>query len=373
MWLPGVDGRFMRVPWLVLMCVVLSVACTSENASDVGSLTVVNDSDERIAGAGEIAAARQRAAQLPIPPQEVFYTDFGVVRDAPATCSGSEMLVGETYQLNAQGFAPGSEVNIAFNEAPYPAAPIVIANAAGTIIVSATAPATTNFEELRFSALGVDSRGTTRLATAPILYSLAQAPLCALPDTATTQLSQPVTLDVLANDTTGGLLDPSSITVDQLTTVGTLEADTVAGTVTFTAADGFIGRVTSSYGICDSLDQCRSGELTIDVTAGCTIMGTPGDDVLIGTVGDDVICGGTGNDIIDAGEGDDTVFAGDGDDFVYGGAGDDTIYGGDGSDTLTGNSGSDFVDGGAGSDTVDASDVADTIALDPLDNMVVPP
>jgi hypothetical protein len=55
----------------------------------------------------------------------------------------------------------------------------------------------------------------------------------------------------------------------------------------------------------------------------CTVIGTPGDDVLTGTLGDDVICGLEGNDRIDANSGKDVLLGGPGDDHLNGGDGED--------------------------------------------------
>lgn len=84
----------------------------------------------------------------------------------------------------------------------------------------------------------------------------------------------------------------------------------------------------------------------------CTVVGTPGDDVLDGTIGRDVICGRGGDDSIRGHAGDDLVDAGTGDDLVAGGSGDDVIYGGAGRDSLRGGSGNDRLDGGAGKDAL---------------------
>ncbi len=55
----------------------------------------------------------------------------------------------------------------------------------------------------------------------------------------------------------------------------------------------------------------------------CTIVGTPGPDVLRGTRGDDVICGRGGDDRLVGRAGDDELRGGAGDDELSGGAGDD--------------------------------------------------
>ncbi len=67
----------------------------------------------------------------------------------------------------------------------------------------------------------------------------------------------------------------------------------------------------------------------------CTILGTPGDDVLEGTPGDDVICGLGGNDRLSGGAGADHLIGGSGADLLIGGAGADTLDGGPGRDTAS--------------------------------------
>ena len=100
-----------------------------------------------------------------------------------------------------------------------------------------------------------------------------------------------------------------------------------------------------------------------------TIIGTPGDDVIVGTNktdvivsfggndtifggnGDDVICSGYGNDVVDGGNGKDYIDAGEGDDVVNGGNAKDVIFGGPGNDELDGGNSVDDLDGGDGTDT----------------------
>lgn len=85
---------------------------------------------------------------------------------------------------------------------------------------------------------------------------------------------------------------------------------------------------------------------------GCTITGTPSNDVLTGTSGDDVICGLGGNDVINGGGGNDVIYGDAGADTLIGGAGDDYLYGDDGNDRLLGGDGSDVLAGGPGADTL---------------------
>jgi uncharacterized delta-60 repeat protein len=93
--------------------------------------------------------------------------------------------------------------------------------------------------------------------------------------------------------------------------------------------------------------------------AGCTITGTPGDDVLYGTSGDDHICGLGGNDkiygkagadVLDGGPGNDVLKGGKGKDKLYGRGGADVLKGGPGNDKLYGNGGRDKLYGEGGND-----------------------
>jgi hypothetical protein len=85
---------------------------------------------------------------------------------------------------------------------------------------------------------------------------------------------------------------------------------------------------------------------------GCTIEGTPGDDVLDGTPGDDVICGGEGDDLIRGGGGEDVIYGDAGDDRIHGEAGDDVLYGAEGDDRLFGGPAADVLSAGPGRDVL---------------------
>lgn len=82
-----------------------------------------------------------------------------------------------------------------------------------------------------------------------------------------------------------------------------------------------------------------------------TIMGTPGNDVIVGKGASDVIDGGGGNDVITGGRnGNDTICGGPGNDVIHGGKGYDSLFGEGGDDVLLGETGSDMLDGGGGAD-----------------------
>jgi len=85
---------------------------------------------------------------------------------------------------------------------------------------------------------------------------------------------------------------------------------------------------------------------------GCTLWGTPGNDLLVGTERNDVICGLGGDDTLSGLGGVDTLDGGDGKDSLAGGLGYDLLYGRGGNDTLDArDGGADHVSGGSGVDT----------------------
>lgn len=98
------------------------------------------------------------------------------------------------------------------------------------------------------------------------------------------------------------------------------------------------------------------------ITGGCTIMGTPGNDILAGTEAADVICGREGNDILIGGGGGDVLVGGRGRDTLVGGRGDDTLRGGRGRDALRGGQGGDTLRGGPGHDRMSGGGGRDLLA-----------
>jgi Ca2+-binding RTX toxin-like protein len=98
------------------------------------------------------------------------------------------------------------------------------------------------------------------------------------------------------------------------------------------------------------LDGCFLGRDVVagvvDDGSGCTILGTPGRDILQGTSGPDIICGRGGND---------RLFGHGGTDIIEGGPGNDVMEGGLSSDILLGDSGPDTARGDRGQDRCDSA------------------
>ncbi len=105
---------------------------------------------------------------------------------------------------------------------------------------------------------------------------------------------------------------------------------------------------------------------------GCTVRGTPGDDVLVGTPRSDVICGFAGRDRVFGLGGADIIRGGPGRDQPVGGPGTDRLKGGSDADLMRGGSGNDRIEGGRGRDELhggpgrDEIDAADGVAGDLL-------
>lgn len=96
-----------------------------------------------------------------------------------------------------------------------------------------------------------------------------------------------------------------------------------------------------------------------------TLLGTPGNDMLVATISNDVVIAGDGHDQVVGRDGDDRVCAGGGNDLVHGNAGADVLQGGNGDDALNGGTEDDNLDGGAGNDTLRGMLGNDTLAGGP--------
>jgi Ca2+-binding RTX toxin-like protein len=99
----------------------------------------------------------------------------------------------------------------------------------------------------------------------------------------------------------------------------------------------------------------------VDHSAGVTLRGSDGADVIIGTAGDDRLSGGAGADHIEGKAGNDTIHGGGGGDTASGGSGNDSVDGGSGNDKVSGDSGNDAVQGGAGQDVVQGGSGNDVV------------
>jgi len=87
-------------------------------------------------------------------------------------------------------------------------------------------------------------------------------------------------------------------------------------------------------------------------TAGDTLYGTGGNDIITAEVGNEVVYGGTGTNLIYGNLGADTLIAGPNNDTIYGAQGNDSIAGGTGNSILSGGYGSDTMVSSSGSDTM---------------------
>jgi Ca2+-binding RTX toxin-like protein len=188
---------------------------------------------------------------------------------------------------------------------------------------------------------------TTFGTTIPLATAPPNVPPTATDDSVSVVGSQPVTIDLVSNDSdSDGVIDFGTI---QIVTPPANGAVAVLGDgrVTYTPNTNFFGTDSFTYQIMDN-----DGDLSNAATVSITITGDNGDDTLFGNDGDDTLIGSARNDFINGNAGDDSIRAGAGNDSVLGGSGRDTIEGGAGDDTLNGQGGSDSIDGGDGEDDI---------------------
>lgn len=199
------------------------------------------------------------------------------------------------------------------------------------------------------------------------------------PDTATeVEVTDPLSSAlVLASAVTDrGVCDLGATVACHLGSLGVGESAIV--TIRATAVrPGTITTTTSVVSPDDAATDDNAASRTFTVTGPtCSVIGSPGADVLVPTDVPDVICGLGGADTIRAGTRD-RVLGGDGDDVIAstamrtmleggagadridGGPGPDVLRGGSGDDTLTGGDGDDYLDGGPGTDALAGSSGVD--------------
>ncbi|NUH65460.1 Hint domain-containing protein [Sulfitobacter sp. S0837] len=247
-----------------------------------------------------------------------------------------------------------------------------------------------------------DGNGNTTEGTVNVTVNPVNDAPVANDDSASTTGTDPVVIDVLANDTDvdGDTLSVADASSEDGTV--TINGD---GSITFVANDDFTGDATITYTVSDPDGATDEAVVTVTVGEGDPtrdgyVDGTPGADLIDENYTGDpdgdmidnddaILPGAEGNDdYVRAGDGDDTVMAGLGDDIVEGGAGSDVVYGGEGDDLIdTGNgdlapdlgypesdrdslgfdpdvdpeNDRDYVEGGAGNDTIRTGDDRDTI------------
>lgn len=236
---------------------------------------------------------------------------------------------------------------------------------------------------------------------------------------------EPVTVNVLANDTdpnAGAALDPTTVVIDTAPTKGSVSIDPVSGAITYMPYSGVYGTDTFTYTVNDSLGLTSSpGLVTVNVLpfaaqadngfGALTVEGTPGNDTITldhlsdsllvtrngiqmwfvyntitgitvsaeagadtitvgpgimgcalhGGKNGDTMTGGDGNDTITGDRANDVVYGGLGDDYIRGGNGYDTLYGQDGNDIIWGDAQANTLNGGNGNDTMHGGDGPDLL------------
>ncbi len=352
-------------------------------ASGDGDAAGSSDPPVAARATAETGESSEKAAVTP--PER---TSLRVQRASTAATCGL-FSPGEQVTLVAEGFAPGSAVRLAVfgvsatGTGLSPAAiPATTADADGRVEVSWTVPsapeAATDAIPRGFvvTATGTRPGGATLVAGTlrPIVAYPGTAP-CAVDDSAATTVGRAARVAVLANDTapTGGSLTAASVRLESVHNADVV-VNTTDGSLTYTPDAGFVGTDTFGYWVYDNWGIGVRAEVTVVVSAGCTITGTAGVTDIVGTDGDDVICVPDPDDptafhIIDAKGGDDVILGGDGIDWIDGGPGADTIYARRGADRINAGAGVDTIHSGRGFDMIHSRDLADAIHDDPDDDM----
>ena len=231
-------------------------------------------------------------------------------------------------------------------------------------------------DTITYSITDPDGNEATSTVTV-IVNPVNDAPVAA-DDTETTDVGEPVVVDLIGNDT--DVDDPNAalrISGTPTSADGMIEVAPDGRSVIFTPNPGFTGEAVINYSVTDPDGLTDDGVLTVlvrDPARDGIVRGTDdanlidvnyidpfdadrvdaGDAILDDDAPeDDRIRAEGGNDTVFAGLGNDTVFAGLGDDEVYGGVGDDDLRGNEGEDSLFGGEGSDTVYGQQGDDLID--------------------
>ena len=320
---------------------------------------------------------------------EVYFESAGVVTPGnPVTFIGITGIGGDTVSTNRFEFGPsgstvgtiqsGAALSDSFNNFFGPA------DLDGDGFVDQP-----NFNsEVAVRNLFTLAPGATTDYTTHTLFGTAELqgtnePPIGLSDTAVTFGGNPVTIDVVSNDTdSDGVLNFGSVTIVGQPPTGTA-VSLGDGRITYTPDPLFDGGlVTFTYTIADDAGAVSNPTaVTIDVIAadiiGDVISGDTGEDTVVAGGGSDLISTGPDNDRVDAGAGADSVFGGGGDDVINGEEGDDSLLGQGGDDTLNGGDGQDILRwdglgdgqdvafGGAGADTafVQTSSAANSVSV----------
>lgn len=136
-------------------------------------------------------------------------------------------------------------------------------------------------------------------------------------------------------------------------------------TVTATDLAGNEASETITYTV--AAPRCAGQDVTIDLafddvpTAGAdVVLGTPAAEVINVFGGNDTVCAGGGGDTVNGATGADKLYGGAGVDTLNGAGGNDRAYGGDGNDTLNGAAGADVLEGGNNNDVLNGGPQSDT-------------
>ncbi|MFV1964337.1 MAG: tandem-95 repeat protein [Pirellulaceae bacterium] len=197
--------------------------------------------------------------------QDTFKLIVAAVNDAPGTQPDFFVVPGDrSTVVNVLSNDEDIDSNlvpssVAIISAPNNANLVVTADGSVTVTPARGFRGVTSFTYSVQDEEGAESIPTT--ATIEV-----NDPPLARDDTATTRQGDPVTVDVLANDTdSDGTLDPASVVVTRTPTGGTAAVDPQTGVITYTPFSSFDGQDSFEYTVQDD-DGGVSDPATVSVT-----------------------------------------------------------------------------------------------------------
>ncbi len=210
---------------------------------------------------------------------------------------------------------------------------------------------------------------TTYEGCSDVFIFIGGAATCTITNNDVSNAATLVVIKHVINDT-GGTRDASEFTMN---VTGTNVSDSsfpgseTGVTVTLTAGAYSVDEIAIA-GYAKTLSADCSGTIAAGETKTCTvtnndtapmcnglvatIVGTPGNNVLIGSKKNDVIVGNGGNDVVVGGGGNDSICLGDGNDIVLTSSGNDTIDAGGGRNIINAGGGNNNVSTGNGNDAI---------------------
>ena len=267
---------------------VLSGSDVADAATTAPSSTPLLQEPPTDADAGGSTGVSEEAMRVAeaSPPSSGDEEDYVLFESRHVTSRVGDCVVplpGEGVVLSAEGFAPGSLVEVeqagataALVDLVLPALGSVRVDGAGRLefvwTVPQAPPALLDPVPRGYfvKATGTDVLGEVLVARMWGVWAVYPGLVpCAVDDVASTTVGTPVRIAVLGNDVapSGGSLDPASLRFDHVYSAEVV-ADPVDGSVIYTPDPGFVGVDAFEYEVSDNWGARVRATVTVTVTAG---------------------------------------------------------------------------------------------------------